>query len=181
MFQRSTRRSGISKLVLLEKATLQRADQITTACSISIFYNKELKMSTIIDLVPPAELCQLIPQGDFFDASHAWILSDVSGFVCKTSECEQVSGKEWSVIRSNASRIIRAKNRGETICPAPTLQEIIDKLDKDNAYNDLMMTFSDIGGWHIYYIGNRKRHCYDRRAVVAALKLYLQEKGEYHD
>lgn len=77
------------------------------------------------DLVPPLELCKQIPQGEFEDTAFAWTLSDVVGFTCRTSGCEQFSGQEWQIIRSNASRMSRARKRGEETYPAPTLQEIM--------------------------------------------------------
>ena len=65
--------------------------------------------------------------------------------------------------------------------PAPTLQEIMEALPHDDAYNDLLIGYSGklekLTGWHIYYNGDRKRHCCDKSAVTAALKLWLKLKG----
>jgi hypothetical protein len=82
-------------------------------------------MSKLEDVVPQVELCKLIPDGEFEDAALAWIHADVVGFVCRTSGCEQVAGKEWQLIRSNASRVIRSRKRCEEIYPAPMLEEIM--------------------------------------------------------
>lgn len=92
-------------------------------------------MSKLENLVPPVDLCKLIPAGEFEDAAFAWVLSDVVGFVCRTSGCEQVSGKQWQLTRSNASRIIRARKRGEQIFPAPTLQEILAQLNESEVWH----------------------------------------------
>lgn len=137
-------------------------------------------MSKLEELVPPPELCEKIPEGEFMNAAFAWHYTDVAGFVCGDG-CRQVSSQEWQLVRSNISRIIRAKARGEKIFPAPTLEEVLEDLPKDNAYNDLHVSYttrSDLcPGWHIYYIGDRHRHKYDKSAVTAAIMLWLQLKG----
>ena len=124
------------------------------------------------DLVPPLELCQQIPAGEFEDAAFAWMLSDVVGFTCRTSGCEQFSGQEWQIIRSNASRISRARKRGEQIYPAPTLQEIMAEfviltvagaIEGDPAHwmDENKQFATSIGGTHEFYKNHSifESHC----------------------
>ena len=128
-------------------------------------------MSKLESLVPPLELCKLIQAGSFDDAAFAWIHADVVGFVCRTSGCEEVAGKEWQLIRSNASRVIRARKRGEEIYPAPTLEEIMAAMPYCQIYRRKNGSF----------VG-----CYDTRwdqkvsgktGSMAALKMWLKLKG----
>lgn len=122
-------------------------------------------------LVPPVDLCKLIPAGEFEDAAHAWHLTDMVGFVCRTSGCEQVSGKQWQLTRSNASRIIRARKRGELIFPAPMLEEIMVKLPRT--------VKTDFIGEQ-FHICNDVKNGYGVSNVspsTAALKLWLKQKG----
>lgn len=139
-------------------------------------------MTKLETLVPPVELCKLIPAGEFEDAAFAWHLTDMVGFVCRTSGCKQVSGKEWQIVQSNASRIIRARKRGELIFPAPTLQEVMVEID-------------DLGGWcpTAYRLQNQWTVDYQEdkedgmndvveqadtdNPATAALKLWLKLKG----
>jgi hypothetical protein len=119
------------------------------------------------ELVPPLELCKLIPAGSFEDCALVWI----------EVEIPQENKKEWRVVAAN--KIFRTCHNPKY--PAPTLEEIMEALPHDDAYNDLLIGYSEkvdkLTGWHIYYNGNRKRHCYDKRAVTAALKLWLKLKG----
>lgn len=122
------------------------------------------------DLVPPLELCQKIPEGEFEDAAFAWHYTDMVGFVCRTSGCEQVSGKEWQIVPSNASRIIRARKRGEQILPAPTLQEIMEELTE--LQDAFRVEFED--GKTMWMVADSG---YEDNAATAALKAYFREKG----
>ena len=125
-------------------------------------------MSNLTELFPPLELCKLIPEGAFEDSVH-WY--------------------RWSYIDQkyllDAGKPDVRLYREPCPCgmkylyPAPTLQEILEVLPHDDAYNTLILSWSEkiekFTGWHIYYIGDRKRHCYDQSAVTAALKLYLKQ------
>ena len=41
----------------------------------------------------------MIPADNFLDTAFCWHFTEVSGFVCRTSGCEQVSGKQWMLER----------------------------------------------------------------------------------
>lgn len=113
-------------------------------------------MSNLKDLVPPMELCKLIPAGEFVDTAFVRI-GNTKIIVLRRSA-------KWSF--ANQPHI-----------PAPTLQEIMEELPKDDAYNNLLMEHSLKIGWQVHYPGDRKRHCYDQNPAPAALKLWLKLKG----
>ncbi len=120
--------------------------------------------------VPPVELCAKIPEGEFKDSIFSWVHSTV--YMPPDGQGTDVLFVTWSHRDDFCLR---------RICPAPTLDEILEVLPKDDAYNDLVINFSThtkFGGWHVHYPGDRERHFYDKRAVVAAMKLYLKLKGK---
>ena len=116
-------------------------------------------MSKLTDLVPPLELCRMIPAGEFEDSALIWV----------------------NAMDNQPKVICRPWDKKSTAAPAPTLQDILAELPHDDAYNDLMLSYSakvdKFTGWHIYYSGDRKRHCYNKNAATAALKLWLKLKG----
>lgn len=133
-------------------------------------------MSKLESLVPPQELCKLIPAGSFDDAALAWIHADVVGFVCRTSGCEQVAGKEWQLIRSNASRVIRARKRGEEIFPAPAASDIMADLNND--YQRPCIVFRGYWICNVTNIfGDEIAEMDNDSHAAAALKLWLKLKG----
>lgn len=125
-------------------------------------------MSKLESLVPPVELCKLIPAGEFEDAALAWINTEVVGFVCRTSGCEEVAGKEWQLIRSNASRVIRARKRGEEIYPAPMLEEIMAAMQFCRVYKKTA---------NFYVAVKEQERVPSLSGATAALKLWLKLKG----
>lgn len=122
----------------------------------------------IEDLVPPLDLCKLIPQGEFENSALVW----------RVPNCSFPLEDEFYGIHERGKCESWMK---EKQIPAPTLQEILEDLPHDDAYNDLLVGYSakvdKFTGWHIYYNGDRKRHCYDQNAANAALKLWLKNKG----
>ena len=121
-------------------------------------------------LVADRELCERIPAGEFLDTAFCWHYTEVAGFVCRTSGCEQISGKQWMLERSTSGKIVRYRQRGDQIFPAPTLEEIIRKIRLD-----LLCGIEHHGD---FYVTNRHIGCFeDERATTAALKLWLKLKG----
>ena len=112
-------------------------------------------MSKLENLVPPLELCKLIPQGEFADSMFTWW--QITPF------------EEWNVVvRSTLTTI-----------PAPTLQEILEELHKQQ--EDVFLKWSE----HAYhewlvnaYTNNEAKvedyQVHDINLPTAALKLYLQ-------
>lgn len=108
------------------------------------------------ELAPPVELCREIPEGEFSDTALVWHLVEVVGFVCRTSGCDQVSGQEWRLTRSNAGWLARAKKRGEKVYPAPLLEEILPDL-KDFSFScDGNMATAALKLWLITKKGQSK-------------------------
>ena len=115
-------------------------------------------------LLPSPELCKLIPPGEFSKCCWGWL-----------PVVNPKNGNKWDWESfMNGPRFSDCSY----FLPAPTLQEILEVLPHDDAYNDLLLGYSSkvdkLTGWHIYYTGDRKRHCYDANPVNAALELYLK-------
>lgn len=85
-------------------------------------------MSKLESIVPPLELCKLIPEGEFEDSALVWVYDDVVGFLCRTSGCEQIHKKEWRLEHNHPRKIAIRRKCGHEIYPAPTLEEIRRKL-----------------------------------------------------
>ena len=85
-------------------------------------------MSKLESLVPPLELCKLIPAGEFEDAALVWVYDDVVGFLCRTSGCEQFRKKVWQLQKNHPRKIAAHRKCGQEIYPAPTLEETITSL-----------------------------------------------------
>lgn len=86
-------------------------------------------------LVPPLNLCKKIPDGihgNFHECAFCWHYTDIAGFICRTSGCEQVQGKEWQIVPNHRRKIEIRRKHGEEIYPAPTLQEILQHLAAGN-------------------------------------------------
>ena len=116
-------------------------------------------------IVPPLDLCLQIPRGSFAESSLYYRYCGGMGWLC----LDRVKTENDPMWRE----VFHAGNR----CPAPTLSEIMEDLPRDDGYNDLHLNYVASGkfsGWHIYYIGDRKRHCYDQNAATASLKLWLE-------
>lgn len=120
------------------------------------------------NLVADRELCEKIPADDFLDAAFCWHYTEVAGFVCRTSGCEQFSGKQWQLERSTSGKITRYRQRGEQIFPAPTLQEIMAKLPrtvKTDFVGDQFHIYNDVkNGYGVINVN----------PSTAALKLWLE-------
>lgn len=76
-------------------------------------------MSELKNLVPPLELCKLIPQGEFEDSVFVWV---VKGDY--QPKFQIVDKRKYPFIPED----------GATLYPAPTLQEIMVEID-------------NLGGW----------------------------------
>ena len=85
-------------------------------------------MSKLESIVPPLELCKMIPEGELEDAVFAWHYTEEKGILCRTSGCETFSRKTWQVVRNHPCKIKIHRRLGEEIFPAPTLEEILDAL-----------------------------------------------------
>ena len=122
------------------------------------------------DIVQPLELCKKIPAGEFNNSFFVWGYS-----------CDKRNKKPFVDYRDDIEYLRRNMVNAPDLYPAPTLQEILEDLPHDDEYNDLLIGYSakvdKFTGWHIYYNGDRNRHCYDQSAVTAALNLWFKNKG----
>lgn len=114
------------------------------------------------ELVPPLELCKLIPEGEFEDSALVWI----------EAEIPQENKKEWNIV--NRTRPILACHNPKH--PAPTLQEIMAELKRDYSKVGVSIRYD----WCCYIVdefGNDMTESDNSEAVVSALKLWLKLKG----
>lgn len=124
-------------------------------------------MSELKNLVPPLELCKLIPQGEFEDSSAIWV------FFPKSDEKFHLYLREdydWS----------KTENY-----PAPTLQEILENSTTlcvtpeifhahKNYWTAQGENLNDEGMYQFY-------HGYSHNPATAALRLWLKLKELKHE
>lgn len=116
------------------------------------------------ELVPPLNLCKLIPKGEFAETALMWI----------EVEIPQENKKEWRVV--NATKPILACHNPKY--PAPTLEEILEELFFISNGFDLACFWD--GGWHVKT--NEGEKFSGISPVCGALKLWLELKGvEYEN
>lgn len=103
------------------------------------------------ELVPPLELCKKIPNGEFEDS------------------CLVYCGK-MIVLRRSTVKIVT----DEKFCPAPTLEEILQKLINLSTYR--INVCESWGEWHIDCYDNERllEKDSEKNIVTAALKLWLE-------
>jgi hypothetical protein len=106
------------------------------------------------ELVPPLELCKLIPEGEFEDSALMWI----------EVEIPQEDKKEWRV--ANATKPILACHNPKH--PAPTLQEILEDLPQGVELSRDSEWFCSLDMTNEYY---------EKTPATAALKVWLKLKG----
>ena len=122
-------------------------------------------MSNLTDLVPPLELCKLIPVGEFGDSALVWH----DGYNPLTKhQYTGVSERPPMTPRYYAEY------------PAPTFDEILDELHK--CQEDVFVKWSETAyhGWLVnaYSHGrNEDYQAHDESKVTAALKVWLKLKG----
>ena len=126
-------------------------------------------MSNLESIVPPVELCKLIPAGEFEDTALVW---DIHGKFDK-----------WHV-EKRVKRSVRFGDYGVTSpphadIPAPTLEEIINELPDE--YNDGRL---DIGTDYLEYITydeflvDDAYFCSEQDGfAAAAIRLWFKVKG----
>ena len=119
-------------------------------------------MSNLKSIVPPLELCKLIPAGEFEDSALVWVYDDVVGFLCRTSGCEQIHKKEWQLEHNHPRKIAIRRKSGHEIYPAPTLEEILESIGGVETWDTMT----------IARITNGKQNL-----TTNALKRWLEVKG----
>ena len=117
-------------------------------------------MNKLESLVPPPELCKLIPAGEFEDSAMVWV--------------DDQDGIETVLPRDVAQfKLFDVYH----MAPAPTLEEVIEELDKQDRYeNKLKICPVFPGGeWSIGYSYQKLEKDFDLTA--AALRLWFKVKG----
>ena len=117
-------------------------------------------MSDLTDLVPPLELCKLIPAGEFADSALVWRvpnssfpLEDEFYEIHRRDKCES-----WMKDKQ---------------IPAPTLQEIMAEI----AFAQVSIIANKSFVIHPRFGKNRYVRCSGNNGATAALKLWLKMKG----
>lgn len=121
-------------------------------------------MTKLETLVPPLEYCKLIPQGEFADSALMWI--DPQNMSCVLDHISYLRITEPYILP-------RTKINAVNGIPAPTLQEIMEKLEQ--------FSVSCFGKGYQTEAANGWNAVSDDTATTAALKLYLQLKGIVSD
>lgn len=135
-----------------------------------------VRTSNLKSIVPPLELCKQIPAGEFEDSALVWVYDDVVGFLCRTSGCEQIHKKEWQLEHNHPRKIAIRRKSGHEIYPAPTLEEIILALPKQDK-NENKLRISPVGHELVWSIGYDyfELQCSTLNLAEAALRLFLKE------
>lgn len=119
-------------------------------------------MNKLEEIVPPFELCKLIPKGEFEDSCFAWY-----------AELQHINPKpphEYSYYVANSNKDFLSFG-GFNACPAPTLQEIMVELPASNIYR-IKQT------WTANFINDSiDNGIKSKKPATAALKLWLELKG----
>lgn len=114
-----------------------------------------MKKQGIENIVPSLELCKLIPAGEFEDTALVWRYDRICGFIC--------------LVPGHPDETARLRNDG-MIYPAPTADEIMEKLDAPGLWRG-----SD-GKWRCFC----KDHMSAQKGGTiadAVLRLWLKLKG----
>lgn len=106
-------------------------------------------------IVASLELCKLIPAGEFEDTALVWRYDRICGFICLMS--------------GHPDETARLRNDG-MIYPAPTAEEIMEKLDEPTLWR------SDDGKCRCFCNGHVSAQK-GGTIADAALRLWLKVKG----
>ena len=117
---------------------------------------------TFEDLVPPLELCKLIPAGEFEETALAWF-----------------SNYHFGGFHIEKRDLAAALTDNGEICPAPTLQEIMEELHKHQ--EDVFLKWSE-NAYHEWLVNAYSHNkddfqAHDKNSATAALKVWLKLKG----
>lgn len=147
---------------------------------------------TFEDLVPPLELCKLIPAGEFEDSVFIWDKTDTVGFWDgQDKDGNHIGGfgkipaMKWRVRQNFSDRCRKRMKESVTVLnvyPAPTLQEILEELHKQQ--EDVFLKWSEhaYNEWLVNaYTNNEAKfedyQVHDINLPTAALKVWLEMKG----
>lgn len=129
-------------------------------------------MSNLTDLVPPPDLCKMIPAGEFSDSALVWrvVRNTVTGERLWDDVFPRECGRCGDGEECNYPAV------GRVIAGAPTMQEIMAKLGQD--YIKVGVNFRC--HWICYvtdHYGDEIAEIDNENPATAALKLWLKLKG----
>lgn len=155
-------------------------------------------MSNLIDLVPPLNLCKLIPEDEFTDAYAMWVKAwaekdlEIDGE--KVVTITMVIPKQKIIVlpeppTDEQRDFLKMRFPDAILCKeiyfAPTLQEILAELPPYDKNEQILACcvpdWADFGArvfgesWRVGYTGNCSIN--DKNPATAALKLWLKMKG----
>lgn len=117
-------------------------------------------MSNLTKLVPPLELCKLIPAGEFKETALVWRVPN-SSFPLE-DEFYEIHEKDKCEAWMKDNQI-----------PAPTLQEIMAEIQ----FAQVSIFANGSFVIHPRFGEKRNMRCHDDNAATAALKVWLTMKG----
>lgn len=136
-------------------------------------------MSKLESLVPPLELCKLIPEGEFEDSFAKWVVkwsnAEING-----ERVNSITGviPNGTIIKlpqhptDEQMDLVARRFPGAIVCkeyyPAPTLQEIVEELPAETRCGK-----DYHGDWFVANWQDPKR----KGVAAVALKLWLKLKG----
>lgn len=109
-------------------------------------------MMELNDIVPPLELCKLIPAGEFADSALVWFSNYHFG--------------GWHIEKRG---LAEALTDNYELYPAPTLQEILKELDEFEVWGNNISDEHTVVSEFVQYE--------DENTATAALKVWLKLKG----
>lgn len=115
-------------------------------------------MMNLKKLVPPLELCKLIPEGEFADSYFVYMEPD------GRTSLTMPHSREYA----NAT-VIEWRKTSWILYPAPTLQEIIKELDEFEVWGNNISDEHTVVSEFVQYE--------DENTATAALKVWLKLKG----
>lgn len=130
-------------------------------------------------VVPPLELCKLIPKGEFENTLYIWDKTPYMAFVDGVNEqgefissIEKMIPKEYSLRIRYDEKYIKDMTFNHSIIfdyyPAPTLQEILAELKG----------FEMFGNTKRYYVAKGYLKVTEKNMVDCALGLWFKYKGK---
>lgn len=118
-----------------------------------------MKKQGIENIIPPLELCKLIPAGEFEDTALVW-----------RERIGNISRDDWVKFRAPEDISYKVESAEVNYFPAPTADEIMEKLDAPGLWRG-----SD-GKWRCF-CKNHMSAQKGRTIADAVLRLWLRVKG----
>lgn len=129
-------------------------------------------MSKLETLVPPVDLCKLIPEGEFEDS--AFMCEEAVGMASRKTLDIRIIPRQRITSKPYIDRYL---GREYYIYPAPTLEEIMAELPSTTVCGKEHHSDWYVSHWRIGCVEDTER----KGAATAALKLWLKLKELKHE